>query len=85
MKITRVQTTKIEKGEGVKMVGIARIVFDNSFVVEDIRIIDKGDGNLFIAFPSRKKADGEFMDICHPINAETRKIITDAILEDFNK
>lgn len=86
MNVTRVQTTKVEKGEGSKMVGIARVVLNDSFAVEDIRIIDGGnDKGLFIAFPSRKTSDGKFMDICHPINAETRKLITDAILEDFNK
>ena len=86
MNVTRVQTTKVENGEGSKMVGIARVVLDNNFAVEDIRIIDGGDGKgLFIAFPSRKTSDGKFMDVCHPINAETRKTITDAILEDFNK
>lgn len=86
MNVTRVQTTKVEKCEGSKLVGIARVVLNNSFAVEDIRIIDVGDEKgLFIAFPSRKTTDGKFMDVCHPINAETRKIITDAILGDFNK
>jgi len=86
MKVTRLQTTKVEKGEGSRMVGIARVVLDNAFAINDIRIIDGGDTKgLFIAFPSRKTSDGKFMDVCHPINAETRKIIADAVLEDFNK
>ena len=66
------------------MKAIVSVTFDNEFVVHDIKIID-GQNGLFVAMPSRKMADGEFRDIAHPINAETRKKIQDAIFEEYDK
>lgn len=66
------------------MKGIVSVTFDNEFVVHDIKIIE-GQNGLFIAMPSRKMPDGEFRDIAHPINAETRKKIQDAILEEYER
>ena len=81
MEITSVNVRKIEK-EGSRMKGIASILLDDSFAVHDIRIIE-GDNGLFIAMPSRKTPNGEFKDIAHPINAETREKIQTAILEAY--
>ena len=53
------------------MKAVVSVTFDNEFVVHDIKVIERED-SLFIAMPSRKTADGEFRDIAHPINAETR-------------
>lgn len=83
-KITSVKTQKLESEEGSRLVGLARVVLDNAFAIGDIRII-KGDKGLFIAFPSRKQQSGEFKDVCHPINSNSRKIFEDAILNEFNK
>ena len=69
MQITDVRIRKVEK-EG-KMKAVASITIDNEFVVHDIKIID-GDKGLFIAMPSKKTLDGEYRDIAHPINSETR-------------
>ena len=81
MKITSVNVRKIEK-EGSRMKGIASVLLDDSFAVHDIRIIE-GEKGLFIAMPSRKTPNGEFKDIAHPINAETRDKIQKAILEAY--
>jgi len=82
VKVTDVRIRKIQE-EG-KMKAIVSVTFDNEFVVHDIKIID-GQNGLFVAMPSRKMADGEFRDIAHPINAETRKKIQDAIFEEYDK
>lgn len=82
MKVTDVRIRKVQE-EG-KMKAIVSVTFDDEFVVHDIKIIE-GQNGLFIAMPSRKMADGEFRDIAHPINAETRKKIQDAILEEYEK
>lgn len=82
VKVTDVRIRKITD-EG-KMKAIVSVTFDEEFVVHDIKIID-GQNGLFIAMPSRKMADGEFRDIAHPINAETRKKIQDAIFEEYEK
>ena len=63
---------------------IVSITFDNLFVVHDIKVIE-GQNGLFIAMPSRKTPDGEFKDIAHPINTETRERIQGAILEAYEK
>ena len=83
MQITSVNVKKIEKEES-RMKGIVSVLIDDCFVIRDIRIIDGKDG-LFVAMPSRKNIDGEYHDIAHPINAETRKMFEDAILEEYNK
>ncbi len=53
------------------MRAIASITLDNEFVVHDIRVID-GNNGLFVAMPSKRTPDGEFRDIAHPINSDTR-------------
>ena len=81
MNITDVRIRIMEK-EG-KMKAIAAITIDGVFVVHDIKVIE-GDNGLFIAMPSVKRKDGEFKDIAHPINPETREKIQNAILEAYN-
>lgn len=82
MKITDVRIRKITR-EG-KMKAIVSVTFNNEFVVHDIKVID-GQNGLFVAMPSRQIAEGEFRDIAHPINAETRKKIQDAIFVEYEK
>ncbi|GAA0745313.1 septation regulator SpoVG [Clostridium oceanicum] len=82
MQITDVRVRKIAT-EG-KMKAIVSVTFDNEFVVHDIKVIE-GQNGLFIAMPSRKTPDGEFKDIAHPINTETREKIQNAILEQYEK
>ena len=82
MRITDVRVRKVEK-EG-KMKAVVSITIDDEFVVHDIKVIE-GVKGLFIAMPSRKAADGEFRDIAHPINSETRDHIQNIILEEYQK
>jgi stage V sporulation protein G len=67
-----------------KLKGYASVVIDDCFIIHGIRIIEKEDG-LIIAMPSRKNASGKFVDIAHPLNAETRKLFEDAIFEKYNE
>ena len=64
------------------MKAIVSITFDNEFVVHDIKVIE-GQNGLFIAMPSRKTPDGEFKDIAHPINTDTREKIQESILKAY--
>lgn len=82
MRITDVRVRKVEK-EG-KMRAVVSITIDDEFVVHDIKVIE-GVKGLFIAMPSRKAADGEFRDIAHPINSETRDSIQKIILDEYRK
>jgi stage V sporulation protein G len=82
MQITDVRIRKIAT-EG-KMKAIVSITLDNEFVVHDIKVIEGQNGH-FIAMPSRRTPDGEFKDIAHPINTETREKIQKAILDEYEK
>ena len=80
MQITDVRVRKVTK-EG-KLKAVVSITIDNEFVVHDIKVIE-GDKGSFIAMPSRKTLDGEFRDIAHPINSETRDRIQKTVLEKY--
>ena len=82
MKITDVRVRRISE-EG-KMKAIISVTFNEQFVVHDIKIIE-GQNGLFIAMPSRKMGDGEFRDIAHPINSETREKLQEAIFAEYEK
>ena len=82
MKITDVRVRKITK-EG-KMKAIVSITIYDEFVVHDIKVIE-GEKGLFIAMPSKKATDGEYRDIAHPINSETREGIQRIILESYER
>lgn len=80
MQITDVRIRKVEK-EG-KMRAVVSITIDEEFVVHDIKVIE-GEKGLFIVMPSRKAADGEYRDIAHPINSQTRESIQQIILDKY--
>jgi stage V sporulation protein G len=82
MNITDVRVRKIAK-EG-KMKAVVSITIDDEFVVHDIKVIE-GEKGLFIAMPSRKASDGEYRDIAHPINSQTRELIQKIILDAYEK
>ena len=58
------------------------ITIENCFVVRDLKII-RGTNGLFVAMPSKKRKDGQFKDIAHPLNQETRTIIETAIFDAY--
>jgi len=82
MNITDVRVRKVTK-EG-KMKAVVSITIDEEFVVHDIKVIE-GEKGLFIAMPSRKSADGEYRDIAHPINSDTRERIQNIILDQYKE
>ena len=81
MKISDVRVRLIKKDDS-KLKAVASITIDDCFVIHDIKIIDGSDG-YFVAMPSRKTSDGEYKDIAHPINSETRQTVIDAVIEAF--
>ena len=83
MKITSVTVKKIDK-ENSRMKGIASVLIDECFAVHDIRIIE-GDNGLFIAMPSRQTSTGQYRDIAHPINSETRQVFEEEIIKAYNE
>lgn len=79
MDITKVTLRPVSMN---KVCAIASIVIDDAFVIHDLRVVN-GDKGVFVAMPSRKLPNGEFRDICHPINAESRERLQEAVLEQF--
>lgn len=79
MDITKVTLRPVSMN---KVCAIASIVLDDAFVIHDLRVVN-GDKGLFVAMPSRKLPNGDFRDICHPINTDTRTRIQQAVLDQF--
>jgi len=69
---------------GSRLKAYATVVFDNCFIIRDLKVIE-GDKGLFVSMPSRRRKDGTFRDIVHPLNSEMRKTIEDAIIEAYKK
>ena len=81
MEITEVKVFPIQEE---KLKAFVSIVFDQCFMVNDIKIIQGRDG-LFISMPSRKKKNGEFKDVAHPLNNETRRMIEEKVLSEYDR
>lgn len=82
MEITDIRLKMVAK-EG-KMKAVVSITLDNEFAVHDIKVIE-GEKGLFIAMPSRKAADGDYRDIAHPINQDTRERIQSMVLAEYDR
>ncbi len=81
MNITEVKVYPVNED---KLKAYVAITIDNSFVVRDLKII-LGPSGLFVAMPSKKRKDGQFKDIAHPLNQETRNHLEDLIFEAYEK
>lgn len=82
MNITDIRIRKVAK-EG-RMKAVVSITLEDAFVVHDIKIIESDNG-MFVAMPSRQTPDGEYRDIAHPINSETRNQMQSMILEAYER
>ena len=82
MQITEVRLRKINSENRMK--AVASVTFDDAFAVHDIKVIESAT-ETFIAMPSRKTPKGEWKDIAHPINSDTRSMIQKAILDEYEK
>lgn len=81
MKITEVKVFPVNEE---RLKAYVTITFENAFVVRDLKII-KGNEGLFVAMPSKKRKDGQFKDIAHPLNQETRDEIERAVFEAYER
>lgn len=81
MEITEV---RVFPKEEERLKAYVTITFDTCFVVRDLKVI-KGNNGLFVAMPSKRRRDGTFRDMAHPLNNETRKMIEDKVLEEYRK
>lgn len=77
MQITEVRITL---RDDQKLRAFASITIDNCFVVRGLKVIEGRDNKVFVAMPSKKKTDGTYQDVAHPINNECRQALEDAVL-----
>ena len=81
MEITEIRVFPVEEE---KLKAFVSVVFDNCFIVSDIKIID-GNSGLFLSMPSKKGKNGKFRDIAHPLNSETRDWMSEMIIEEYQR
>lgn len=82
MEITEIKVFPTRDGGRLK--AYATVVFDNCFIIRDLKVIE-GQKGLFVSMPSRKRKDGSFRDIVHPLNVEMRTKIEQGIIEEFDR
>ncbi len=80
MEITEV---RISPAKGGKVRAFVSIIIDDCFIVNDLRVMEGREGQLFVTMPARKTRNGQMRDTAHPLNSETRKVIEDRVLEEF--
>ena len=81
MQITEIKVFPVDEE---KLKAFVSIVFDQCFMVNDIKVIQGKEG-LFISMPSRRKRNGKFKDVAHPLNNETRRMIEDQVLAEYEQ
>ena len=81
--ISDVRVRIVKQHEDNKLKAVASLIIDECFAIHDIKIISGNDG-IFIAMPSRKTTEGDFKDIVHPINTETREMLKKIILDAYD-
>ena len=81
MDVTQVRVFPVEED---KLKAFVSIIIDDCFVVSDIKII-QGNNGLFISMPSKKRKNGTFRDIAHPLNSETRQLIEQRVIEKYRE
>ncbi len=81
MEVTEVRVFPVNEE---KLKAYVTITFDDCFVVRDLKVIN-GNNGLFVAMPSKKRKDGTFKDTAHPLNNETRRMIEEKVLAEYEK
>lgn len=79
MKISEVRVFLVEED---RLKAYVTITLDECFVVRDLKVV-RGNSGLFVAMPAKRRKDGTFKDIAHPLNSDTRKWMEDQILEAY--
>ncbi len=83
MNISDVRVRLIKK-EDSKLKAVASITIDECFVIHDIKVLE-GDKGVFVSMPSRKTPDGQYKDVAHPLNTETRESVSAAVLKAYEE
>ena len=79
MEVTEIRVFPVDED---KLRAYVTITFDHCFVVRDLKII-RGTSGLFVSMPSKRRKDGTYKDIAHPLNNETRRMIEEKIISQY--
>lgn len=82
MEITEV---RISPAKGGKVRAFVSIIIDDSFIVNDLRVMEGREGQVFVTMPARKTRNGQMRDTAHPLNSETRQVIEDCVLKEYHE
>jgi stage V sporulation protein G len=80
-----ISEVRISPAKGGKVRAFASIVVEDCFIINDLRVMEGKEGQLYVTMPARKVRSGQMREIAHPLNAETRKTIEDRVLEEFHQ
>ena len=80
MNVTEV---RISPAKGGKVRAFASVVFDDCFIVNDLRVVEGREGQVFVTMPARKTRNGQMRDIAHPLDSATREHIEERVLEEY--
>ena len=81
MKITEIRLT-LRNEEKLK--AFANVTFDNAFVIRGLKIIN-GNKGFFLSMPSKRRSNGTYQDIAHPVNSEMRRLLEESVLEAYER
>ena len=81
MDITEVKVYPTSEG---RLRAYVSIVFEDCFIIRELKLVEGEDG-MFVSMPSRRRKDGTFKDIAHPLNAEMRNIIENRVIDEYWK
>ncbi|MEE9550628.1 MAG: septation regulator SpoVG [Candidatus Binatia bacterium] len=81
MEVTEVRVYPVDED---KLRAYVTITFDHCFVVRDLKII-RGNTGLFVSMPSKRRKDGTYKDVAHPLNNETRRMIEEKIITEYER
>jgi stage V sporulation protein G len=81
MEITEVRVFPVSED---KLKAYVTITLDGCFVVRGLKVIH-GTSGLFVAMPAKRRKDGSFKDIAHPLNTETRERMERLILSEYDR
>lgn len=82
MEITEVRVNLTRQG---RVKAFVQVVFDNTLLVNDIRVMEGKEGTLYLAMPSRRLRNGSFKDVVHPLHPELRRQLEQAIFEEYER
>lgn len=79
MEITDIRISLRDEG---RLKAFANVIFDHAFIIRGLKVIN-GKNGYFVAMPSRKRPDGTYQDIAHPLNNKMREYIESKVLDSY--